>query len=114
MPPTLADRVVHILEAINLIQATLAGVSYDDFKTDQIRRFGIERLLEIVCEASRHVPPPIKASEPGIPWQRITDFGNRLRHAYHQIDADIVWRIIQEDLGALKAFVERVIRESNQ
>lgn len=114
MPPTLADRVVHILEAINLIETTLAGVKYEDFKADQIRRLGIERLLEIVCEASRHIPPQIQASESGIPWRKITDFGNRLRHAYHQIDADIVWRVVHEDLGALKAFVERVMRESKQ
>jgi uncharacterized protein with HEPN domain len=114
MPPTLADRVVHILEAINLIEATLAGVTYEDFKTDQIRRLGIERLLEIVCEAARHVPPQIKASEPGIQWPKITDFANRLRHAYHQIDVDIVWRVIHEDLGPLKAFAERVMREPSR
>jgi len=40
------------------------------------------------------------------------DFGNLLRHAYHRVDAQIVFEIASRDLPPLKAFAERVIRES--
>ncbi len=111
MRPTLADRVRHILEAIEDIERFLAGKTQEDYAADDFLRLAIERLLEIICEASRHIPECVKKSETSIPWQKIVDFGNRLRHAYHRVDAAIVWSIVQNDLPPLKAFVERVIRE---
>ena len=41
----------------------------------------------------------------------MVDLGNRLRHAYHRVEPDILWEVAQRDLPPLKAFVERVIRE---
>ncbi|MEZ5788655.1 MAG: HepT-like ribonuclease domain-containing protein [Xanthobacteraceae bacterium] len=111
MPPTLTDRVRHILDAIANIERVLAGKTAEDFAADYLLRLLVERLLEIICEASRRVPENVKASEPGIPWQDMIDFGNRLRHAYHSVDPAIVWEVVTNDLPPLKAFVERVIRE---
>jgi uncharacterized protein with HEPN domain len=37
------------------------------------------------------------------------DFGNVLGHAYHATRVDIIWDIIQNDLPALKSFVNRKI-----
>ena len=92
MPPTLADRVRHIWDAIREIELALAAVSYEQFSTNLLLRLAIERLLEIVCEASKYIPADVKAAEAQIPWQKISDFGNRLRHAYHEIDSGIVWQ----------------------
>lgn len=110
MPPTLADRIRHILEAIANVEHVLAGKTAQDFAGDYLLRLLVERLLEIICEASRRIPEDVKASEPGIPWQDMIDFGNRLRHAYHSVDSAIVWRIATEDLPPLKAFVESILR----
>lgn len=41
----------------------------------------------------------------------MVDFGNRLRHAYHRIDTDLVWEIVSRDLPPLSAFVDAVLRE---
>jgi uncharacterized protein with HEPN domain len=111
VPPTLADRVRHILAAIENSERFLAGKTEQDYAADYFLRLAIERLLEIICEASRHIPDGVKGSEPGIPWIKLVDFGNRLRHAYHRIDAAIVWSVVTNDLPPLKAFVERIIRE---
>jgi uncharacterized protein with HEPN domain len=110
VPPTLADRVRHILETIEQIERALAGKSLEDFRSDRLLRAAIERLLEIVCEASRYIPDEAKQRAPALPWQKMIDFGNRLRHAYHQIDVDIVWSIVRDDLAPLKAFAEDIIR----
>jgi uncharacterized protein with HEPN domain len=77
-------------------------------------RLALERLLEIVCEASRHVPADIRATEMAIDWQRMTDLGNLLRHAYHRVDVGRLMTIAKADLPPLKAFVERVIRDEEK
>jgi uncharacterized protein with HEPN domain len=114
MPPSLADRVRHILEAINDIEAALVGIGSDQLAANRMLRAGIERKLEVISEASRHIPEEVKASEPDIPWQRMADFGNRVRHAYHDVDIDVVWKIVRHDIRPLKIFITLVIADSKK
>jgi uncharacterized protein with HEPN domain len=42
----------------------------------------------------------------------MNDFGNRLRHAYHETEVALVWDVIQNHLPRLNAFVKRRIQLS--
>jgi len=108
MPPTVEDRLRDILEAISEIEGMLAGIDLDLFTADKMRRMATERYLEVICEAARRL-----TDAPNIEWQKMVDFGNRLRHAYHATDVRVIWEIIQDHLPPLKAFVERRIQASN-
>lgn len=112
MPPTLADRLTHILTAIDAIQGALANKRLEDIKTDLMLRLAIERSFEIICEASRRIPDDMKSQQPQIDWKAMVDFGNLLRHAYHRVDPKLLWLAAERDLPPLKAFIERVVRES--
>jgi uncharacterized protein with HEPN domain len=114
MPPTLADRVQHILEAIVAIERAVGEVTYRQFADDLFLRLAIERLFEIISEASRKVPADVKAKAPEIAWQKIADLGNRLRHAYHRVEPEILWRIAHEDIAPLKSFIEGIMREEQK
>ena len=109
MPPTLGDRLTHILEAIDDVQSLFASKAVTAITQDRTLRLALERLFEIICEASRHVPAEIKAKETAIDWRTMTDLGNLLRHAYHRADVTHLAEIAQTDLPPLKAFVERVL-----
>jgi uncharacterized protein with HEPN domain len=63
--------------------------------------------VEIISEASRHLPNELKARHPHIPWRKVAGIGNILRHNYENIAAPIMWKLAQEDLFAL----ETVCRE---
>jgi uncharacterized protein with HEPN domain len=56
MPPTVEDRLRDILEAITEIEDVMQGASFNQFTSDRRARLLTERLLEIVCEASRTIP----------------------------------------------------------
>lgn len=107
MPPTTQDRLLDILESISSIEKMIKDRNLEQFASDWMMCLATERLLEIVCEASRRLPEEIKKSEPEIRWQKMIDFGNVLRHAYHAIRVDIIWDIIQSDLPLLKSFALR-------
>src|SRR5882724_11546231 len=109
MPPTVEDRLRDILEAIADIEEILAGSSLNLFSTDKLRRMATERYLEVICEAARNLPDEVKRDAPEIECQRMVDFANRLRHAYHATDVHIVWDIVQNNLPPLKSFVQRRI-----
>lgn len=103
-----------ILEAIADVDKILLGKSLEEFSADQLLRLATERLLEIVCEASRNLPDSVKQDAPDINWRKIIDFGNRLRHAYRETDVVIVWEIIQNHVPPLKSFVQRRIGASRK
>jgi uncharacterized protein with HEPN domain len=114
MPPTLADRLVHILTAIETIETMMAGKTFDAFHADLPLRFGVERALEIICEASRRLPDDVKGRGREIDWPRMANFGNMLRHAYHRTDPQIVFGIVSRDLPPLKAFVAEMMRQADE
>ena len=109
MPPSIEDRLMDILEAITEIEELVSNDSLALFSADKTRRMAIERYLEIVCEASRMLTDDVKREAPEIAWQKMEDFGNVLRHAYHATNVETVWDIIQNDLAPLKSFVVRKI-----
>src|SRR3977135_2378111 len=114
MPPTVEDRLQDILEAITEIEAMLAGSSLELFTGDKIRRMATERYLEVVCEETRRLPDGVKRDAADIACQKIVDVGNRLRHASHATDVNIVWDIVRKHLPPLRSFVVRRILASSR
>jgi uncharacterized protein with HEPN domain len=64
-------RLIDIIEAIELIRAELTGVTIQSFEPDRRKRWLVERGLEIISEASRHLPKAMKAQHPIIPWSKV-------------------------------------------
>jgi uncharacterized protein with HEPN domain len=114
VPPSLGDRLEHILEAIASIELLLHTTTAEAIATTRAHRMLLERELEIICEASHHVPSAIKARETSIDWRGMTDLGNLLRHAYHRVQIEILIDIARNQLPPLKAFVERVLAEEGK
>lgn len=100
-----------ILEAIDGIEIHTAGKSLADFEQDWLLRLGIQRALEIVSEASRHIPDELLTLAPDLPWKQIRGIGNILRHEYHKIADDVVWVVITEHVAPLKAAI-KIIQHS--
>jgi uncharacterized protein with HEPN domain len=90
-----------IIDHIDYALAKTHGKSIADFRADRDFRQSVERSLEIISEASRHLSADLKNMKPEIPWRQVADFGNVLRHTYYAIKIDIVWMIIHENLPPL-------------
>jgi len=46
---------------------------------------------------------------PSIPWEDIVGMRHRLVHAYFDINLDILWRTVQDDLPPLSSALESVL-----
>ena len=111
VPPTFSDRIGHILDAIDKIKKGVTGHTRDSFAQDMFMRLAVERLLEVISEASRFIPNEVKTKNPIINWRGLADLGNRLRHAYHQTDAGLLWAMIEHDLPRLETFIQAISQE---
>jgi uncharacterized protein with HEPN domain len=99
---SLIPRLTDIIEAIERIDGVLANVSLATFENDWQRQWLVERGVEIISEASRHLPDDLKAGNPEIPWQKVAGIGNVLRHNYERIAAPVLWKLAQADLPTLE------------
>lgn len=106
--PVLAE----ILEAIEGIETHTAGKTLADFERDWLLRLAVQRALEIISEACRHIPDELLLSVPDIPWKKIRGIGNILRHEYHKIVDEVVWVVVTENIRPLRAAIERIGRET--
>ena len=104
---SIVPRLTDMIESVERIRAVLKDISLEDFEADWQRQWLVERGVEIVSEASRHLTEEIKSRHPEIPWQKVAGIGNVLRHDYENIAAAVMWKLAQADLPKL----EKVCRE---
>lgn len=100
---TLEDliRVRHMLDAISEALIFSQGKSRDDLDNNRMLTLAIIKDLEIIGEAASKITTEFKANQPNVPWLDIVGMRNRLTHGYFDIDLDLVWTTVQEDLPFL-------------
>lgn len=87
--------------------AVTAGKTRADLDRDDILALALVRLLEIVGEAAKHLSATFRASHPEIPWRLMAGTRDRLIHGYFDVDLDIVWAIVTDDLPPLLEKLEQ-------
>jgi uncharacterized protein with HEPN domain len=103
MPQTSATASLKdIVEAIETIRGEMQGVTLTAFEYDKIKRWVVERGIEIISEASRRLPQDLKGRHPDIPWPKVAAIGNILRHEYQDVAHDVLWHVVNEDLPQLE------------
>ena len=65
------DRLGQIREALSAIERLTAGKSLDDYAADPDLAAAVERYLERLSEASRHVPDALKEKHANIDWRGV-------------------------------------------
>jgi uncharacterized protein with HEPN domain len=91
----------------------IAGLSLADFQADLRTSYAIVRCLEIISEASRRLPPEIKARHSEIEWIDVAGAGSIYRHDYHAVSDDLIWQTVQHDLEPLRIVVEQELNILN-
>lgn len=107
LTPIVEEMLDYIEQAIGYV----AGMTFEQYSSDRKTQRAVERCIEVISEASRHVPDEIKARRPDIPWRDVATIGNVFRHQYHTIAARIVWDTVRLDLPALEAAVRAIAAE---
>ncbi len=70
---------------------------------DQMLLFAVVRAVEVLGEAAARVSEESRLLAPGVPWSAIVGMRNRLIHGYFNVDIDIVWVTVADELPALLA-----------
>lgn len=106
-------RLRHMLDAARQAVKFAEDRTRTDLDTDAMLALSTVRLLEIVGEAAKNISDEVRQSLPQVPWRQIAGTRDRLIHGYFDVDLDIVWAIVKNDLPALIAELEGVVSSGN-
>lgn len=109
MGPEDLIRIRHILDAVKETLAFSMDKCRDDLDNNRMLALAIIKELEIIGEAASKITPEFKASQPHIPWLDIVGMRNRLTHGYFDVDLDLVWTTLQEDLPLILEQLEIMV-----
>ena len=87
------------------------GRSRPDLTSDPMLAMALTRCLEIIGEASSKLSGDARLRFPGIPCGKMISMRNRLIHAYFDIDLDILWTTVCEDLPPLLPVLESALAQ---
>lgn len=100
-PPDDIIRLRHLREAAGKAVEFSASRNRHSLDDDELLRLGLTKLVEIVGEAAKQVSEPTRATHPEVPWSAAARMRDRLIHHYFDIDLDILWVTVTEDLPKL-------------
>jgi len=102
-------RILHVLEAARKALHFVENRTRNDLDREEMLAISLVRLLEIVGEAANCVSADFREQHPHIPWKKMIELRNRLIHGYFDINLDIVWDTVLEDLPPLVADLEKIV-----
>lgn len=112
----LHDYLGHIEQAIARIQRYIRDLDEVDFLRSEIVQDAVIRNFEIIGEASRNIErnhADFAAAHPELPLAIAYEMRNALAHGYFQVDIEIVWKTIRNDLPPLQLIVHTLLQEQD-
>ena len=103
------DYLSDILESIDDIDSFINDVSFNDFVNDKKTLKAVIRSIEVMGEAAKRIPESIKAKYPSVPWKKMAGMRDKMIHEYHNIDLEILWKTIKEDIPSVKPLIHKAL-----
>jgi uncharacterized protein with HEPN domain len=105
-------RLRYMLDAASEAVSFANGKTREDLEPDRMLTLSIIKAIEMIGEAASKVSTEARQSHPEIPWADIVAMRNRLIHVYFDINLDVVWATITDDLPPLIKNLETVLSQS--
>ncbi len=85
------DYVDDIIKAMDDALTFVKDMDYEDFLKDRKTVYAVIRALEIIGEAAKNIPAPVKTRYSQIPWKEMAGMRDKVIHAYSGVDLKRVW-----------------------
>jgi len=105
------DYIEDIIEAMNDATSFVKDTEYAVFVKDRKTVYAVTRALEIIGEAVKNIPIPVKNRYPQIPWKDMAGMRDKVIHEYFGVDLKRVWRTVMKDIPNLKPMFEKMLKD---
>ena len=97
--------------AARRLQEICAGRTLEGLLADWMATVAAERFFEIVGEAVKRLPMDLRERYPAVPWKEIAGTRDRLSHGYDDINYEVLWDAVQNDVPLLLRTTERMLED---
>ncbi len=109
MPKDDLVYVGHMLEMAGKAVALVRDKDRRAYDRDEVLRLALTHLVQTVGEASRHVSQKFCDEHPQIPWRAVVGMRHRVVHDYMNVDDDILWDTVTNELPTLIDELEKML-----
>ena len=106
------DDWVYVGHMLDMAQKALeisAGKGRADYDQDETLRLALTHIIQILGEAAQWVSPECRLTYSQVPWQEIIGMRHRIVHDYLNIDEDVIWEVLQQDLPPLVKTLQAIL-----
>ena len=104
---TLRQAADHARRAQELCQAN----SLAEILSDWQKRAAFERVMEVIGEAVKRLPPELTRRYPAVDWRAIAGMRDRVSHGYDAIDYDLLWQAAERLVPGLLVTIEQMLKD---
>ena len=108
------DYLGHILLETSFILGNYQKLTKDIFVKDEKLKRAFVRSLEIIGEATKHLPDDFRQKNPQVAWKRMAGMRDKLIHEYFGVDYDVVWDVIINQIPLLHSEIEKIVNRLNK
>ena len=108
MPKDEFVYVGHMLDKAHEALSLVRGKTRQDYDSDTALRLALTHLIQVIGEAARRVSPTFRERHPEIPWDAIAGMRSKIVHDYMNVDEDIVWDSMTQELQPLTEKLKEV------
>jgi uncharacterized protein with HEPN domain len=103
-----------IIESADLVALYITDISEEDFFESKEKQDSVIRRLEIIGEAVKNLPEDFKNRYSKIPWASAAAMRNVLIHEYFDVDLDVAWDTLKNDLPKFKQQIVDLMKENQK
>lgn len=100
-----------ISDSISKIEEYTKGVNKDTFHKDTKLQDAVVRRIEIMGEATKHIPANARQKYPDVPWKDIAGMRDLIIHHYDVVDPYQVWKVAKEDISKIKPLIQKLYED---
>ena len=104
----ITDYLDDIRSSIADVEEFTRGMSYDAFVTGKKTINAVIRSLEVLGEATKHIPDSFRVKNPMVPWTKMAGLRDVLIHDYMGVDLKTIWNVVQHRLPKLRSLLKDV------
>jgi len=103
------DYIQDIFDSVNAIEEFVKESEFKDFAEDRKTIFAVIRAIEIIGEATKHIPKSIIDKYPEVPWKDMAGMRDKVIHEYFGVDLKVVWKTVTQHIPEIKPLIQKVL-----